>query len=94
MRYRLDETAKTLEEATLLQRTGKKETERFVVEDKSGRRYTAVAVQTVTEFRPLSGSPSTMNGAIEYMLSDGRSLNPVSPGTFEIVQTGVRLARV
>lgn len=70
------------------------ETDRFEARSTSGRVHTVIELQHVIERRLLSGQTHQVRGSTEYILSDGRQLEPRPDGTFVIVQTEEVLTQI
>lgn len=60
--------------------------DRFEAEADDGTVFVVLGYQTIQEVRLLSGAVKHARGAKEYVLSDGRHLNPVKddPEAFQI----------
>lgn len=63
--------------------------ERFDAQADDGEIYEVHVYQAIIEYRY-----GKMKGSIEYLLSDGRDLDPKADGTFEIVQTGEIIRKI
>lgn len=64
-----------------------KEVQRIQAQGDDGARYTVIEYVWVTELHPISGEPSSVKGAREWRLDDGRHVNMIDAETFEILDT-------
>lgn len=58
-----------------------------------GRRYTVITYQTMKQFRTLSGT-STVPGLKRHALANGSHVNEMNDGTFQILDSDVRLRKL
>lgn len=71
-----------------------RETNRFQAVADDGAAYTVVERTVFTEFVPLSGDRRWVRGARDYVLSDGRDLDPRGDGLFKILDTDQIIRKV
>ena len=67
---------------------------RFGAVSKEGVRHTIVEWQHWTEYRPLSGPPEKVPGAVELFTDNGYDVTPNADGTFTVLQTDAVLTRI
>lgn len=71
-----------------------RETDRFQAAGEDGRVFTVVERRIVSTATTLRGRTAERLGARDYVLSDGRDLNPIDHETFKIVLTDEIIRKV
>jgi hypothetical protein len=72
-------------------RTFSREVARFPATDEGGREHTVIVRQHYRETVDLDGVRKETPTVKELLTDDGRDVNPVAKGEYEVVQTGARL---
>lgn len=72
----------------------KKEVDRFLAEDKVGRRYTVVRKQDIIVCRPSGGSVVRIPGNIRYSLVTGEALDERFDSSFVVMNDATVLHKV
>jgi hypothetical protein len=70
------------------------EVARFEAVANDGTTYTVVEYQSVTTFRPLSGSGGMVAATTSYTILDGSAVDLIDEATFKIVATDEIIRRV
>lgn len=69
-------------------------TDRFEAVGEDGQRYTVIETRETLTAKPLSGNHTSMFGAADYRLSDGRHVNWIDDETFKILDTNEVIRKV